>query len=139
MKNLTLTIAFGLLFGFSAMAQNQPVNNNLGLDSKVTEETRAMAQKIGLNEREYITLRKLNQERIAQTAEVENMYSNDPAMRDMKIREIDEHYEARLIAVLNPKQQEAYAAYKEETERPVNIAGAEEDDRSAEEQAEDRR
>ena len=134
MKKFTLSIALLFSVAISGFAQSSAI----GVDAKVTEETRQMAQKLSLNEREYITLRKLNQERISQTAEVESMYSNDPSMRDMKIREIDEHFDARLTAVLNPKQLEAYATYKQETETPVNIAGAEEDDRSAEEQAGDR-
>ena len=136
MKKFTLSIAFALSVTFAGFAQEQPTAK--GLDSQVTEQTRELARELGLNEREYITLRQLNQEKISKTAEVESMYSNDPSMRDMKIREIDEHFDARLIAVLNPKQQEAYAEYKQESTTPVNIAGAEEDDRSAEEQAEDR-
>ena len=137
MKTLTLTLAFGLCFGFSALAQDQP-KSSASIDARVTEETRSMAQKIGLNEREYMTLRKLNKERISKTVEVESIYSNDAEMRTMKIQEIDEHFDTQLTAVLNPKQQEAYAELKKTSESPVNIAGAEEDERSAEEQAEDR-
>ena len=137
MKKVILSLAFAFAVTLTGFAQEK--TSKAGLDSKITEQTREIAQKIGLNEREYITLRKLNQERIVQTAQVESMYSNDPEMRTMKIREIDEHFDARLIAVLNSKQQEAYASYKQTSDSPVNIAGAEEDERSAEEQAEDRR
>jgi hypothetical protein len=139
MKKFTLSLAFALLFGFAANAQNQP-KLTPAQDAQVAEQTRELAQKIGLNEREYITLRQLNQERFVQTNEVERMYSNDHEMRELKLREIDEHFDARLQAVMNPKQQEAYAAYKEASEMPTNIAGADEDDdRSAEERARDRR
>jgi hypothetical protein len=138
MKNLTLTLAFALFMGFAASAQNQP-KLSAAQDAQVSEQTREMAQKIGLNEREYITLRKLNTERFVQTSQVENMYSNDTQMRDMKIKEIDEHFDSQLQAVLNPKQMESYATYKKASETPVNIAGAEENDRSAEEKAQERK
>lgn len=112
MKNSTLSFAFALTIAFAGFTSNSATAATTGSGTNSTEETRALAQKIGLNEREYITFRKLSQEKIAKTTEVESMYSNDPEMRNMKLTEINEHFEARFMAVLNPKQQEAYAAFK---------------------------
>ena len=112
MKNSTLSFAFALTIAFAGFTSNSATAATTGSNTSVSEETRAIAQKIGLNEREYITFRKLNQEKAAKSAEVEAMYSNDPEMRNMKLNEINEHFEARFIAVLNPTQKEAYTAYK---------------------------
>jgi hypothetical protein len=138
MKNITLSLAIALSVSFVATAQNH-TNLSTSPNENSTIQTREMAQKIGLNEREYITLRKLNQERMTQSAEVENMYSNDPEMREMKLREINEHFDARLQAVLNPKQQLAYAGYKKSVDATATIAGAKEDDQSAEDKIQERK
>jgi hypothetical protein len=41
------------------------------------------------------------------------MYSNDVAMRDMKLAELQNSYDSQLNAFLSPKQMEAYATFKE--------------------------
>src|SRR5687768_1070221 len=122
MKKFTLSFAFALSIAFTGFTSNNAVAAT-GSNTSVNDEAKVMAQKIGLNEGEYITFRNLSQEKISKTAEIEDMYSNDPEMLNMKLTEMNAHFEARFTAVLNPKQLEAYAAYKS-SENTATIASA---------------
>lgn len=109
MKNLIFTFALVLaLTSGSAFAQS---GNNL--DSRVANATREMSAQLGLNESEYIKLKALNRDRFSRAAQINSMYSNDVAMREMKLNELQNSYETELRAFLNPKQLESYASYKE--------------------------
>jgi hypothetical protein len=108
MKNLIFTFALILtLTSGSAFAQSG------NLDSRVANTTREMSAQLGLNESEYIKLKALNRERFSRAAQISSMYSNDVAMREMKMNELQNSYETELRSFLNSKQLESYASYKE--------------------------
>jgi hypothetical protein len=108
MKNFIYTFAFVISITGSAMAQS-----GTSVDSRASSVTRDMSAKMSLNESEYIKLKALNRERFSKAAEISSMYSNDVAMRDMKLAELQSSYDSQLNAFLSPKQLEAYASFKE--------------------------
>jgi hypothetical protein len=50
---------------------------------------------------------------MAKAHEINATYANDITTREMKISELQKDYDNQLRAILNPKQMEAYANYKE--------------------------
>lgn len=105
MKNFVYTFAFVCCFAGTALAQS-------GIDERVSTVTRDMAAKMSLNESDYIRLKALNRDRYMKASEISSMYSNDISMRNMKYNELQNSYESQLQSFLNPKQIEAYTAYK---------------------------
>lgn len=112
MKKLLFTSALLLTFTFAinSFAQTTPAPANV--DEKASVLTRDMSQQLGLNELEYIKLKALNRERLTKSKQIKTMYSNDIAMRDRKMGELERNYEAELKSFLNAKQEEAYVVYK---------------------------
>jgi len=80
------------------------------LKTKATEETRVLVQKIGLNEMEYIKLKSFIYKKLVAVKEANEMYANDPVMRDKKLQAIEEEFNKNLIAILTPKQHQNYLA-----------------------------
>ncbi|MBK0402455.1 hypothetical protein I5M27_05625 [Adhaeribacter sp. BT258] len=109
MKNLPIFLAFTFLCS-TGICFAQPGGN---LDARVTTVTRSMSAQLGLNEMDYIKLRMVNYDHMAKAAEINSMYSNNATVREMKITELQADYENQLRSILNSKQMEAYAAYKE--------------------------
>lgn len=109
MKNLIFT--FALIVALTSNSVYAQSGNNL--DSRVANTTREMSAQLGLNESEYIKLKALNRERFSKAAQISSMYSNDIAMRDMKMTELQDSYETELRSFLNNKQLESYASFKE--------------------------
>jgi len=109
MKNLTLT--FAIVFACFLGSNNSWAGGNL--DARAATVTRSMSTQLGLNEMEYIKLRNLNLEHMTKAAEVNRMFSNDPAFLEVKINELKLAYEKELGSILNSKQMESYVAYKE--------------------------
>ena len=105
MKNIIYTFALVFAFAGTAMAQSA--------EDRASTVTRDMSAKLSLNEMEYIKLKALNRERYTKAAQISSMYSNDIAMRDMKLNELQNSYESQLKNFLNPKQLDSYASYKE--------------------------
>jgi hypothetical protein len=109
MKNATFT--FALIIALASGSVNAQTGNSL--DARVAATTREMSSQLNLNESEYIRLRSLNRERFLKASEITRMYSNDVAMRDKKMNEMQNAYETELQSFLNAKQLEAYSIYKE--------------------------
>lgn len=105
MKNFIYTFALVISVAGTAMAQSS--------EDRASTVTREMSAKLSLNEMEYIKLKALNRERFTKAAQISSMYSNDIAMRDMKLNELQNSYDSQLKTFLNPKQLESYASYKE--------------------------
>lgn len=112
-KNFTLTVLLAVAVVMGASAQNP---SNPALDKATIRLTRAMVETMQLNEGEYIKLKKLNQMRLAQASEAEKMYVDDAEMRDARLKEIDEEFEQQLFTMLNSRQVEAYADFKQKPE-----------------------
>lgn len=125
MKNFVFTFALSLVLSAGAFAQSGAQSGTASIDTRVTTVTRNMANELGLNELEYIKLRALNREHFTKQREITSMYSNDMSMRDMKMTELNNAYEAQLNSFLNPKQMEAYASYKENSANYTALTGEE--------------
>ncbi|MGV3640579.1 MAG: hypothetical protein ACO1NZ_08685 [Adhaeribacter sp.] len=67
-----------------------------------------MANKLQLNEGQYIRLRDLTKTRNEQIEEINSMYSNDPAMRQAKIQAAQQEFDNQLAQSVNQKQFTAY-------------------------------
>ena len=106
MKNIIYTFALVFTFAGSALAQSTA-------EERAATVTRDMSEKLSLNESEYIKLKSMNRDRFTRAFEITSQYSNDMAMRDMKLAELQNAYDNQLREFLNPKQLEAYATYKE--------------------------
>lgn len=119
MKKITLSLAFGLFFSVAGFAQDrtQPVAD---ARTKAYKMTRIMADNLRLNESEYIRVRTLNEERMAEAAQAAALYQNDPELKDSKLKEIEEQFDRQLQALLSPRQLEAYLVFKENP--PVNYS-----------------
>ncbi|QHL86290.1 hypothetical protein GU926_02060 [Nibribacter ruber] len=89
------------------------------LSMSATEMARQMYNDLKLNEGQYIKVKALNQTRIDRYSEVERMYSNDPQMRDSKIREIDSQLDEEFAEILTPKQ---FTAYLEMGGKPTSTS-----------------
>lgn len=74
------------------------------LKVQATEQTRALAQKIGLNELEYIKVKNYTLQKLIAVQEINQMYSNDEEMRNKKLAAIEEEYTKNLMATFTPKQ-----------------------------------
>lgn len=71
-------------------------------------EIRDLANKLQLNEGQYIRLRDLSKARQEQIAEINSMYSNDPAMRQAKLQAAQREFDSQLAQSIGQKQFTAY-------------------------------
>ena len=106
MKKLFTSAFLFLVFLSAQAAQDTPDQ----IKAKATETTRTLAQKIGLNEQEYIRIKAYTVEKLMAVKEVNEMYANDAEMRTKKLQAIETEYNKSVVAVLSPKQNESFMA-----------------------------
>lgn len=98
--------------GFVALAQTgAPATPAWAADMpqvSTSKDLRLMANKLQLNEGQYIRLRDLTKTRNEQIEEINSMYSNDPAMRQAKIQAAQQEFDNQLAQSVNQKQFTAY-------------------------------
>lgn len=114
MKNFTLTAYF--LFALVVTAVAQTGTTNPIVDQVSTELTRSMTTELALNENDYIKLKALNEQRLTNATEAAKLYADDEAMRISRLAEIEADYEEKLFKMLNGRQVDAYAVFKEKPE-----------------------
>lgn len=124
MKKLLFTMVVSFMVGASALAQE--VTKEQSLEQRASDLTRSMANELRLNESEYIKLKALNRDRLTRIDETLNRYSNDPGMRQAKLREINANFEANLTPILSKSQREAFMEYKQTNREFKRYAGTEE-------------
>lgn len=108
MKKLILGAWFALM-GLGAFAQNSPPAGMQDMPQVSTSaEIRNLANQLQLNEGQYIRLRDLSKARQEQIAEINSMYSNDPAMRQAKIQAAQKEFDSQLAQSIGQKQFTAY-------------------------------
>jgi len=73
----------------------------------VDELTRQMANKLHLNEGQYIQLRAVNQIKLTVVDEIKWQYT-DMAKRNAKLNELESQYEAECSHILTPTQLSLY-------------------------------
>lgn len=100
------TTAFLFLAFYSAQATDSPEQIRI----QAIEQTRQLAQKIGLNELEYIKVKNYTYNKLIAIQEVNEMYSNDAEMRVKKLQAIEEEYSKNVVATLTPKQHQNFLA-----------------------------
>ncbi|MBC6608026.1 hypothetical protein H8B13_14460 [Hymenobacter sp. BT188] len=96
-----ISLASGL--SFTALA-----DNGTSLNARATQLTRQMAQKVRLDEGQYVKVKRLNLQMLAEMEEAKTRLSSDPAALDQYLAEVQSHYEWDLAAILWPKQMVAY-------------------------------
>jgi hypothetical protein len=109
MKKVLLSISF--FFCATMISLGQDLSPSA--EKRVNLITRVMTTELGLNESEYLKLKALNRERVVKADEIAELYSNDQAMMDKKLQELDTNFDKQLKAMLSPTQLAAYAAYRQ--------------------------
>jgi hypothetical protein len=99
-------LLFACMTAKAQMADTAPVP----LKALATEQTRELAQKIGLNELEYIKIRNYTLQKMKAIQEINQQYAQDDDMRSKKIAAIEEEYQKNLVATLSPKQHLNYVS-----------------------------
>jgi hypothetical protein len=108
MKKIILGIWFAVV-GLSAVAQHTaPASMQQMPQVSTNAEIRNLANQLQLNEGQYIRLRDLSKARQEQIAEINSMYSNDPAMRQAKIQAAQQEFDSQLAQSIGSKQFTAY-------------------------------
>ncbi|WP_126695577.1 hypothetical protein [Hymenobacter gummosus] len=78
--------------------------SNGGTPVSADELTRQMANRLHLNEAQYIRLKAANQIKLARTDEIQWQYKQDPSTLQAKLQELDAQYEAECRRILTPSQ-----------------------------------
>ncbi|RTQ46041.1 hypothetical protein EJV47_23085 [Hymenobacter gummosus] len=110
MKGFALTLLLsGLVSVASAQMKDRiaaaPVRvSNGGTPVSADELTRQMANRLHLNEAQYIRLKAANQIKLARTDEIQWQYKQDPSTLQAKLQELDAQYEAECRRILTPSQ-----------------------------------
>lgn len=91
-----------------SLATNAVADNGTSLNSRATLLTRQMAQKVRLAEGQYVKIKRLNMQMLAETEEAKVRLAADPAALDQHLAEIQSHYEWDLATILWPRQMVAY-------------------------------
>ncbi|WP_242928721.1 hypothetical protein [Pontibacter vulgaris] len=112
MKKTLLIAITALLCYTNSFAQSVGQTLSREAEAKCTEMTREMAEKLRLNEPEYIKLKALNREHMIKTEEIRIAFAQDLAARDAKLTELKTVYEKAVVTILTPNQLQAYDAYK---------------------------
>ncbi|MFD2245478.1 hypothetical protein [Pontibacter ruber] len=113
MKKLLLFITVSLFVIISSASAASLSNISIEIEKKCTESTRALANKLLLNEAEYIQLKKLNRERMLKLDEIAQTFSNDVISREAKTEEVEKAFTKRIRKFLTPTQMQAYFKYKQ--------------------------
>lgn len=81
------------------------------IQAQATEQTRTLANFIGINEYEYIQVKKLNESRLLEIREAEGEYE-DKEILALNIRDINRKFEKSVLSLLDVRQKRAYFQYK---------------------------
>jgi hypothetical protein len=108
MKHLFAILVAGSLgaASFSAQAQQAPDR----LRAEAMEDTRLLANRIALDDARSVRVRHLTYDRLVQESQITTMYGDDPAMRQNKLRVVEEEYTAKLKDLLTSVQFDRYQA-----------------------------
>ena len=108
MKALALTLLLsGTVVAASAQMKDRIAAAPGGQPQPVTtaaELTRQMANRLQLNEAQYIRLRAVNQVKLTRTDEIQWQFQNDPTERQRKLLELEAQYEQQCQRILTPSQ-----------------------------------
>ncbi|KAA9339786.1 hypothetical protein F0P96_03990 [Hymenobacter busanensis] len=101
------------------MRDRQPDMPNQSQTVQADDLTRQMANRLHLNEAQYIKLRAANQIKLAKMDEIQWQFQQDPDTRNAKLIELEAQYEQECQRIFTPSQ---LSVWREET--PANDAPA---------------
>ncbi|MCC2544934.1 hypothetical protein LJY25_00635 [Hymenobacter sp. BT175] len=113
MKTFFFVFAFlAFLSGSASAQQTERRVENPGQGeptiSRVDDVTRQMADKLHLNEAQYIRLRNINKIKLAQLDQIMWDYRDDNEARRSKLAELEMYYQQECSRVLSPSQLSMY-------------------------------
>ena len=91
---------------FSTQAQQTPDR----LRAEAMENTRLLANRIALDDARSVRVRHLTYDRLVQESQITTMYADDPAMRQNKMRVVEQEYTEKLKGLLTASQFGRYEA-----------------------------
>lgn len=108
MKHLRLAVLLACTYCLSASpvsAQDAPA-----FKTEAQQATQQLAAAVSLDDARLLPVRRLTQARLAQEAEMRQLYANDPAMLQLKLRNISQEYTTQLSTMLTAAQRQRYLA-----------------------------
>ncbi|MGV3504877.1 MAG: hypothetical protein ACO1O1_14300 [Adhaeribacter sp.] len=121
MKKILAVLSF--TFSFSAAVVAHPAEAPLHgeIQAQATEQTRALANFIGINEYEYIQVKKLNESRLLEIQDAVKEYE-DKEILALNIRDINRKFEKSVLNLLDVRQKKAYFQYKHTNNQTIFTA-----------------
>lgn len=121
MKKVFGVLVAGSISLLSLSAHAQQSSDKLRAEAM--EATRHLASRIALDDARSVQVRRLTYDKLVQESQINTMYGDDPAMRQNKMRVLDEDYTEKLKAVLTEAQFKRYLASTASAPQP-STAGA---------------
>lgn len=118
MKKLLAVLSFTFSLSASAMAS---LPGHGEIQAQATEQTRTLANFIGINEYEYIQVKKLNESRLTEIQEAIGEYE-DKEILALNIRDINRKFEKSVLSLLDVRQKKAYFQYKQTNNQTIFTA-----------------
>jgi Spy/CpxP family protein refolding chaperone len=97
---LLFGVSTALLLTASGFAQAA----EMGTQPSAVEQTRAMTNRLQLNEGQYIKIASINRIRVARQAEIERTTTHDPSARTAQLEELQMQFEQECARILTPSQ-----------------------------------
>jgi hypothetical protein len=76
----------------------------IGTQPSVADQTRAMSNRLHLNEGQYIKISSISRIRVARQAEIERTTTQDPSARAAQLEELQMQFEQECERILSPSQ-----------------------------------
>ncbi|KUG07716.1 hypothetical protein [Solirubrum puertoriconensis] len=109
MKKLFYLLAFALPLCFAQVAT---AADDASLNGRATKLTRQLAEKVPLNEAQFVKVRRLNLDMLSATQSLKEKFAADPAQLDIALAELQDRYEWDMASILWPRQMVAYRQSK---------------------------
>jgi hypothetical protein len=123
MKKVLAALTLTLSLSGSIIARPGKVPADGEVQAQAAEQTRAFAFHIGINEFEYIQVKKLNETRLLEIKEARGEYE-DQEILDLNIRDINKKFEKVVLTMLDARQKKAYYQYKQTNQQTIFTAYA---------------
>lgn len=121
MKKVLAVLTLSLSLSGVSMAFSAGAPGHGEIQAQATEQTRALANFIGINEYEYIQVKKLNESRLLEIQEAIGEYE-DSEILALNIRDINLKFEKSMLSLLDVRQKKAYFQYKHTNKQTIFTA-----------------
>ncbi|MCC3157108.1 hypothetical protein LJ737_07650 [Hymenobacter sp. 15J16-1T3B] len=92
-----------LVLAHGATAGQEPT-----LNDRATTLTQQIAQKVPLNEAQFVKVRRLNLQYLSSTQDLKARLADNPAALDQQLAELQDRFDWEMAAILWPRQMTAY-------------------------------